>query len=304
MQIYLLDKNPLLREPLRLEHVKTRLLGHFGTTPGQNFIYVHLNRLITERHLNMIYISGPGHGGPAIVAQVYLEGTYTDYYPDITQDVAGMGRLFKQFSFPGGIPSHVAPETPGSMHEGGELGYSLSHAYGAVLDKPDLIVACVVGDGEAETGPLATSWHANKFLNPKTDGCVLPILHLNGFKIANPTILDRIPDAELLSLFVGYGYEPILVEGNDPAKVHPAMARALDECADKIRAIQEEARSTDEDVERPSWPMIILRTPKGWTGPHSVDGIQIEGSYRSHQVPMSAPAKNPEHLSVLEDWLR
>jgi len=299
----LLDKNPLLERPLSLSDVKSRLLGHFGTTPGQNFIYVHLNRLIKERELSVIYISGPGHGGPALVAQVYLEGTYTEYYPSITEDKEGMGRLFKQFSFPGGIPSHVAPETPGSMHEGGELGYSLSHAYGAVLDKPDLMVACVIGDGEAETGPLATSWHANKFINPKTDGVVLPILHLNGFKIANPTILDRIPQKELLSLFVGYGYDPIIVEGSDPAVVHPAFAKALDECADKIAAIQSAARATTDDFPRPAWPMIILRTPKGWTGPHSIDGVQIEGTYRSHQVPMSSPSENPSHLKHLEEWM-
>lgn len=304
-QIYLLDKNPLLKTKLKLSDVKPRLLGHFGTTPGQNFIYCHLNKLICERKLNMIYISGPGHGGPAIVAQVYLEGTYTEYYPTITEDAVGMGKLFKQFSFPGGIPSHVAPETPGSMHEGGELGYSLSHAFGAVLDKPDLIVTCVVGDGEAETGPLATSWHANKFLNPKTDGVVLPVLHLNGFKIDNPTLLDRIPQSELLSLFMGYGYEPIIVEGNDPGLVHPAFSEALNQCADKIAAIKEKVKFCDsKDVARPTWPMIILRTPKGWTGPSTVDGVQIEGSYRSHQVPMSSPVENPSHLQNLERWLQ
>lgn len=305
-QIYLLDTNPLLKEPLKLEHVKVRLLGHFGTTSGQNFIYVHLNRLIKERGLSMIYISGPGHGGPALVAQVYLEGTYTEYYPEITCDEEGMGKLFKQFSFPGGIPSHVAPETPGSMHEGGELGYSLSHAFGAVLDKPNLMVTCVVGDGEAETGPLATSWHSNKFINPRSDGAVLPILHLNGWKIANPCILARIPNEELKALFVGYGYEPIFVEGTDPAIMHPAFASALDLCADKIKAIQEKARNTPkgEKLERPIWPMIILRSPKGWTGPKVVDGHNIEGSYRSHQVPLSAPATNKEHLKLLEEWLR
>ena len=304
-QIYLLDKNPLLKRKLELSDVKPRLLGHFGTTPGQNFIYCHLNKLICERKLNMIYISGPGHGGPAIVAQVYLEGTYTEYYPTITEDEIGMGKLFKQFSFPGGIPSHVAPETPGSMHEGGELGYSLSHAFGAVLDKPDLVVACVVGDGEAETGPLATSWHANKFLNPKTDGVVLPILHLNGYKIDNPTVLDRIPQSELLSLFIGYGYEPIIVEGDDPALVHPAFAKALNQCADKIAMIKAKAELCESsDVKRPTWPMIILRTPKGWTGPKTVDGVIIEGSYRSHQVPMSSPVENPSHLTNLEQWLK
>lgn len=303
-QIYLLDKNPLMTRPLALSDVKTKLLGHFGTTPGQNFIYTHLNRIICERHINMIYISGPGHGGPAVVAQVYLEGTYTEYYPEITEDEVGMGKLFKQFSFPGGIPSHVAPETPGSMHEGGELGYSLSHAYGAVLDMPDLVVACVIGDGEAETGPLATAWHGNKFLNPKTDGAVLPILHLNGFKIANPTILDRIPVSELISLFIGYGYEPIIVEGSDPGLVHPAMAKALDYCFDKIASIKKIAAETDGVLDRPVWPMIIMRTPKGWTGPKVVDGLKIEGSYRSHQVPMSSPAENPEHLTNLIEWLQ
>lgn len=305
-QIYLLDKNPLLKRPLELSDVKTRLLGHFGTTPGQNFIYVHLNRLIKEKELQFIYVSGPGHGGPALVAQTYMEGTYTEYYPRITQDLEGMGNLFKQFSFPGGIPSHVAPETPGSMHEGGELGYSLSHAFGAVLDKPELMVACVVGDGEAETGPLATSWHANKYLNPRTDGVVLPILHLNGYKIANPCILARIPEAELLALFVGYGYEPLIVEGSDPGKMHPAFAKALDYCADKIAAIQKKAHETPEGelMERPTWPMIILRSPKGWTGPKVVDGKQIEDSYRAHQVPMSSPATNKDHLVLLEEWLK
>jgi len=304
-QIYLLDKNPLLKRPLELSDVKVRLLGHFGTTPGQNFIYCHLNKLICERELKIIYISGPGHGGPAIVAQVYMEGTYTEYYPNITEDEHGMAKLFKQFSFPGGIPSHVAPETPGSMHEGGELGYSLSHAYGAVLDKPDLVVACVVGDGEAETGPLATSWHANKFTNPKTDGVVLPILHLNGYKIDNPCLLDRIPRSELMALFEGYGYEPIVVEGDDPALVHPAFSTALKTWADKVAVIKADAQTRDEKYQiRPRWPMIILRTPKGWTGPAVVDGQQVEGSYRSHQVPMSAPAENPAHLKHLETWLR
>jgi len=303
-QIYLLDKNPLLRRKLELDDLKPRLLGHFGTTPGQNFIYCHLNKLICERKLNVIYISGPGQGGPAVVSQVYLEGTYTDYYPTITEDLEGMGKLFKQFSFPGGIPSHVAPETPGSMHEGGELGYSLSHAFGAVLDKPDLIVACVVGDGEAETGPLATSWHSNKFLNPQTDGCVLPILHLNGYKIDNPTVLDRIPRNELIALFVGYGYEPMIVEGSDPGLMHPAFYKALSKCADKIKAIKEHAKQyPSQDVQRPTWPMIILRSPKGWTGPKEIDGLKIEGSYRSHQVPMANPKDNPKYLEKLEDWL-
>ena len=266
-----------------------------------------MNRLIKERELNVIYISGPGHGGPAIVAQVYMEGVYTEYYPDITQDEAGLGKFFKQFSFPGGIPSHVAPETPGSMHEGGELGYSLSHAYGAVLDKPNLIVAACVGDGEAETGPLATSWHANKFLNPATDGAVLPILHLNGYKIANPAILSRIPEDELKSLFVGYGYEPLFVSGSDPGLMHPAFAAALDTCADKIAKIQANARKAVEDghrPERPKWPMIILRSPKGWTGPRVVDGHLVEDSHRSHQVPMSNPTQHPEHLRILEEWLK
>lgn len=305
-QIYLLDKNPLLKRPLELADVKVRLLGHFGTTSGQTFIYTHLNRLIKERELKVIYISGPGHGGPAIVAQVYLEGTYEQYYPSITANEEGLGRLFKQFSFPGGIPSHVAPETPGSMHEGGELGYSLSHAFGAVLDKPDLMVACVVGDGEAETGPLATSWHANKFLNPVTDGAVLPILLLNGFKIANPCILDRIPEKELMSLFEGYGYEPIMVSGKDPAKVHPAFAEALDYCADKIAEIKKKAKETPEGqlMERPTWPMIIFKTPKGWTGPKVVDGKKIEDNYLSHQVPLSSPATNESHLKQLESWLK
>ena len=303
-QIYLLDKNPLLKRPLELGDVKTRLLGHFGTTPGQNLICVHLNRLVKERELQMIYISGPGHGGPAIVSQVYLEGTYTEYYPEITEDEIGMGRLFKQFSFPGGIPSHVAPETPGSIHEGGELGYSLAHAYGAVFDKPDLLVTCVIGDGEAETGPLATSWHANKFLNPRTDGAVLPILHMNGFKIANPSILDRIPRRELLALFQGYGYETIIVDGDGPALVHPMLAKALDHCADTIAAIQKEARNSKGKLERPTWPMIILRTPKGWTGPKTIAGVQIEGAYRSHQVPLSAPSEDLDHLKKIETWLK
>lgn len=306
-QIYLLDKNPLLQKPLELSDVKKRLLGHFGTTPGQNFIYVHCNRLISERKLSMIYLSGPGHGGPAIVAQVYLEGTYQEYYPAISNDLDGMGKLFKQFSFPGGIPSHVAPETPGSIHEGGELGYSLAHSFGAVLDKPNLIVTCVVGDGEAETGPLATSWHSNKFLNPKTDGAVLPILHLNGFKIANPAILERIPRKELMSLFSGYGYDVLMVEGDDPALVHPAMAKAMDEAMDKIHSIQKKFRAVSSEevrnLERPKWPLIIFKTPKGWTGPKQVDGLKIEGSWRSHQVPVSDTSTNKEHMKILEEWL-
>ncbi len=301
-QIYLLD-NPLLREPLALAHVKPRLLGHWGTTPGQNFVYVHLNRVIKQYDLNMIYVSGPGHGGPALVANTYLEGTYSEFYPNIAQDEEGLRKLFKQFSFPGGIPSHVAPETPGSIHEGGELGYSLSHAYGAVFDTPDLIVACVVGDGEAETGPLATGWHGNKFLNPATDGAVLPILHLNGYKIANPTILARIPRAELASLLTGYGYEPLFVEGDDPAKMHPLMAETLDKAITRIQAIQKEAR-TSKSFTRPRWPMIVLTTPKGWTGPKVVDGKKVEGTFRAHQVPLSEPTEHPEHLGLLEAWMK
>src|SRR3954470_6963211 len=266
-QIYLLD-NPLLREPLRLEHVKPRLLGHWGTTPGQNFVYAHLNRAIREHDLDMIYISGPGHGGPAVVANTYLEGTYTEVYPAVTRDAAGLKILFRQFSFPGGIPSHVAPETPGSIHEGGELGYSLSHAFGAVFDNPGLIAACVIGDGEAETGPLATAWHSNKFLNPAADGAVLPILHLNGYKIANPTILARIPKQELEQLMRGYGWEPFFVEGDDPKAMHKLMAQTLDAVLERIHAIQEKARrGGDGDTSRPTWPMIVLTTPKGWTGP-------------------------------------
>lgn len=301
-QIYLLD-NPLLTEPLRPEHVKPRLLGHWGTTPGQNFIYVHLNRLIKALDLDMIYLSGPGHGGPAIVANVYLEGTYSEVYPSITQDRAGLAGLFRQFSFPGGIPSHVAPETPGSIHEGGELGYSLSHAFGAVFDNPGLIAACVIGDGEAETGPLATAWHSNKFLNPATDGAVLPILHLNGFKIANPTVLARIPRAELAQLLRGCGWEPHFVEGDVPATMHGAMALALDTAMQSIQAIQSAARS-GRTRSRPTWPMIVLATPKGWTGPKVVDGVTIEGSFRAHQIPLTAPRTNPEHLRLLEAWLR
>ncbi|WP_275096891.1 phosphoketolase [Sedimenticola hydrogenitrophicus] len=301
-QIYLLD-NPLLKEKLSNEHVKPRLLGHWGTTPGLNFIYVHLNRLIKEQDLNVIYLAGPGHGGPAIVANTWLEGSYSRYYPNISQDELGMKRLFKQFSFPGGIPSHVAPETPGSIHEGGELGYVLSHAYGAAFDNPDLLVACVVGDGEAETGPLATAWHSNKFLNPKTDGAVLPILHLNGYKIANPTILARIPREELEQLFLGYGYRPYFVEGSDPAEMHQKMAATLDACITGIRAIQSAARE-EGITDRPCWPMIILRTPKGWTGPKEVDGKKTEDFWRSHQVPFSEVRGNKDHLKLLETWLK
>jgi len=300
-QIYLFD-NPLLKKPLKREHIKPRLLGHWGTTPGLNLVYVHLNRLIKEQDLSVIYITGPGHGGPGLVANTYLEGTYTEVYPNISQDEAGMKRLFKQFSFPGGIPSHVAPETPGSIHEGGELGYALAHAYGAVFDNPDLIAACVVGDGEAETGPLATSWHSNKFLNPARDGAVLPILHLNGYKIANPTVLARISDDELDSLFRGYGYNPYLVEGDDPKKVHQQMAATLDTIIDEIKQIQQQARSKGLK-KRPLWPMIILRTPKGWTGPNKVDGKQVEGTFRSHQVPMGDMDK-PEHIKILEKWMK
>ena len=290
-QIYLLD-NPLLKEPLKLEHIKPRLLGHWGTTPGQNFVYVHLNRAIRQYDLNMIYLSGPGHGGPALVANTYLEGTYSEFYTSITRDAAGLKRLFKQFSFPGGIPSHVAPETPGSIHEGGELGYSLSHAFGAVFDNPDLIAACVIGDGEAETGPLATSWHSNKFLDPAHDGAVLPILHLNGYKIANPTVLARIGRDELEQLLRGYGYTPYFVEGHEPEPMHRLMASTLDRVIGEIRRIQSDAR--DRGVtERPRWPMIVLQTPKGWTGPKVVDGLPVEGTYRAHQVPLSEPADSP-----------
>lgn len=300
-QIYLLD-NPLLREKLTLAHIKPRLLGHWGTTPGLNFLYVHLNRVITETGANVLFIAGPGHGAPGVVASTYLEGTYSELYPDISQDEEGLRRLFRQFSFPGGIPSHAAPETPGSIHEGGELGYSLSHAYGAVLDNPDLIVACVVGDGEAETGPLATSWHGNKFLNPAADGAVLPILHLNGYKIANPTVLARIPHDELASLLRGYGYDPIFVEGEEAGPMHQAMAAGFDEAFAKIAAIQKAARQ-DGVTERPRWPMIVLRSPKGWTGPKTVDGKKAEGFWRSHQVPFSDMSK-PEHVTLLEDWMK
>jgi xylulose-5-phosphate/fructose-6-phosphate phosphoketolase len=301
-QIYLLD-NPLLREPLQAHHIKPRLLGHWGTTPGQNFIYAHLNRVIKEHDLDMIYISGPGHGGPALVANTYLEGTYTEVYPAITRDEAGLRTLFRQFSFPGGIPSHVAPETPGSIHEGGELGYSLSHAFGAVLDNPSLITACVVGDGEAETGPLATAWHSNKFLNPITDGAVLPILHLNGYKIANPAVLARITREELDQLMRGYGWTPYVVEGDDPSTMHAAMASTLDRVIEDIRAVQSTARR-DGAPKRPRWPMIVLATPKGWTGPKFVDGQRIEGTFRAHQVPLSDPRKNVGHRELLEAWLK
>ncbi|MEA2741739.1 MAG: xylulose-5-phosphate/fructose-6-phosphate phosphoketolase [Acetobacteraceae bacterium] len=299
-QIYLLA-NALLREPLRIEHVKPRLLGHWGTTPGLNFLYVHLNRIIVERDLNLIFIAGPGHGAPGVVASTWLEGTYSETYPNVSRDAEGMHHLFRQFSFPGGIPSHAAPDTPGSIHEGGELGYSLSHAYGAVLDNPDLIAACVVGDGEAETGPLATSWHSNKFLDPKTDGAVLPILHLNGYKIANPTVLARIPATELHALMNGYGYDPIEVAGDDPDQMHQAMAVAMDRAFDAIRGIQQAVRDGGKN-ERPHWPMIILRSPKGWTGPKTVDGLKSEGFWRAHQVPFTM--EKPEHLKLLDDWMR
>jgi len=303
-QIYLKD-NPLLDVPLTLAHLKPRLLGHWGTTPGLNFIYVHLNRMITDRDLNMIYIAGPGHGGPGVIAQTYLEGSYTERYPDIELSRNGLHRLFRQFSWPHGIPSHVSPGTPGSIHEGGELGYSLAHAYGAAFDNPDLIVSCVIGDGEAETGALATSWHSNKFLNPVRDGAVLPILHLNGFKIANPTVLARITPAELADLLRGYGYDPHIVEGHDPALMHQAMAATLDVVFDKIRAIQTTARTASDGANpgRPCWPMIVLRTPKGWTGPKFVDGKPVEGTWRAHQVPI-ADFKNPEHLGQLDEWMR
>jgi xylulose-5-phosphate/fructose-6-phosphate phosphoketolase len=300
-QIYLFD-NPLLRRPLTLADIKHMLLGHWGTTPGQNFIYVHLNRVIKKYDLDMIYVSGPGHGGPAVVANTYLEGTYSEIYPNISQDEAGLQKLFKQFSFPGGIPSHASPETPGSIHEGGELGYSLSHSFGAVFDNPDLVVACCVGDGEAETGPLATAWHSNKFLNPITDGVVLPILHLNGYKIANPTVLARIEPEELDQLLRGCGWTPYYVEGDDPELMHNAMAETLDDVVEQIQRIQHEAR-VDGNTMRPRWPMIVLKSPKGWTGPKIVDGLPIEGNFRSHQVPLH-PNTHPEHLKLLEDWLR
>ncbi|MGZ8739168.1 MAG: phosphoketolase family protein [Gaiellaceae bacterium] len=304
-QIYLLD-NPLLREPLTSEQVKPRLLGHFGTTPGLNFLYVHLNRAIRRRGLDVLYVTGPGHGGPGLVANAYLEGTYSELYPHVGSDEDGLRELFRQFSFPGGIPSHVAPETPGSIHEGGELGYALVHAYGAAFDNPDLLVACVIGDGEAETGPLATSWHGNKFLNPRTDGAVLPILHLNGYKIANPTVLARIPEHELEALMRGYGYEPLFISiraEDDHAEAHARFAGLLDGAVDRIGEIQRSAR-VDGVIERPTWPMIVLRSPKGWTGPAEIDGLPMEGTWRSHQVPMTDVRTNPDHLRVLEEWLR
>jgi len=300
-QIYLLD-NPLLREPLQIQHVKPRLLGHWGTTPGLNFLYAHLNRVISARNLDAIFICGPGHGGPAMVANAYLEGTYSEIYPDVSRDLTGLQKLFRQFSFPGGIPSHDAPETPGSIHEGGELCYALTHAYGAAFDNPDLTVFCVIGDGEAETGPLAASWHSNKFLNPLTDGAVLPILHLNGYKIANPTLLARIPEAELRSLLEGYGYEPYMIAGDDPADMHQRMAGLLDRVLDQVAAIQGKARKRGQP-ERPRWPMIVMKTPKGWTGPKEVDGLPVEGTWRAHQVPVDNIAK-PEHLRILGQWLR
>jgi xylulose-5-phosphate/fructose-6-phosphate phosphoketolase len=301
-QIYLYD-NPLLKEPLRMSHVKPLVVGHWGTTPGQNFIYVHLNRVIKKYDLNMFYVAGPGHGGPAIVGNVYLEGTYSEVYPSVTQDEVGMKKLFKQFSFPGGISSHVAPSTPGSIHEGGELGYSLSHAFGAAFDNPDLIVACVVGDGEAETGPLATAWQANKFLSPVSDGVVLPILHLNGFKISNPTVLARIEPEELEQFFRGCGWTPYFVEGDDPEKMHELMASTLEKVVEDIRLIQSNARN-NHDLTRPRWPMIVLRSPKGWTGPKEVDGLKIEGSFRSHQVPLLVDTSHPDHLALLETWMK
>ena len=301
-QIYLYA-NPLLREPLKLEHVKPRLLGHWGTTPGLNFIYAHCNRVIKKFDLNMIYICGPGHGGPGMVANTYLEGTYTELYPRIQQNEEGMRKLFKQFSFPGGIPSHAAPETPGSIHEGGELGYALVHAYGAVFDNPDLMTCCVVGDGESETGPLAASWHSNKFLNPARDGAVLPILHLNGYKIANPTVLGRLGDDQLIHLFTGYGYKPYFVEGNEPEAMHQLMAATIDRVVEEIHLIQEETRAKVSG-KLPVWPMIILRSPKGWTGPKFVDGEPVEGTWRAHQVPVADLARKPEHLKILEDWLK
>src|ERR1700738_521616 len=304
-QIYLLD-NPLLHEPLRPEHIKPRLLGHWGTTPGLNFIYAHLHRAIGACELNVIYVCGPGPGGPGMVANTYLEGTYSEIYPDISRDRDGLRRLFRQFSFPGGIPSHAAPETPGSIHEGGELGYALAHAYGAAFDNPDLIVACVVGDGEAETGPLAASWHCNKFLNPASDGAVLPILHLNGYKIANPTILGRMQDEQLIGLFRGYGYEPVMVEESQPMAMHQRMAAVLEQVIENIRSIQQQARRPGPDCDKmqtPRWPLIILRTPKGWTGPKEVDGKKVEGFWGAHQVTIDRARDNPEHLRLLEQWM-
>jgi xylulose-5-phosphate/fructose-6-phosphate phosphoketolase len=301
-QIYLYD-NPLLREPLKLSHVKPTLLGHWGTTPGQNFIYVHLNRVIKKYDLDMIYIAGPGHGGPALVGNTYLEGTYSEIYPNISQDEVGLKKLFTQFSFPGGIPSHVSPECPGSIHEGGELGYSLSHAFGAVFDNPNLVVACIIGDGEAETGPLATAWHSNKFLNPITDGAVLPILHLNGYKIANPTILARISHEELDQLLRGYGWTPYFVEGEEPEKMHQLMATILEKAIEDIQQIQSNARNKN-DTTRPRWPMIVLKSPKGWTGPKVVDGLQVEGTFRAHQVPLLVDSEHPDHVKLLEDWMK
>jgi xylulose-5-phosphate/fructose-6-phosphate phosphoketolase len=301
-QIYLLD-NPLLKQPLSLQHIKPRLLGHWGTTPGLNMIYAHLNRVIKSRNLNMLFVTGPGHGAPGIIANTYLEGSYSDLYPNISRDEAGMKKLFRQFSFPGGIPSHTAPETPGSIHEGGELGYSLSHAYGAAFDNPDLIVSCVVGDGEAETGPAATAWHSNKFVDPQRDGAVLPILHLNGYKIANPTVLARISSEELTDLFKGYGYTPYLVEGDDPVQVHQFMAATLDHAIAEIQSIQQRAR-TENNLQRPRWPMIILRTPKGWTCPKEIDGLRLEGYWRAHQVPFAQLAEKPEHIRILQQWMK
>jgi xylulose-5-phosphate/fructose-6-phosphate phosphoketolase len=301
-QIYLYD-NPLLTAPLKLEHIKPRLLGHWGTTPGLNFIYAHCNRIIKKNDLNMIYVCGPGHGGPGMVANTYLEGTYSEIYPNICEDVEGIKRLFTQFSFPGGIPSHAAPETPGSIHEGGELGYALLHAYGAAFDNPDLLVCCVIGDGEAETGALAASWHSNKFLNPARDGAVIPILHLNGYKIANPTVLARIPEAELTDLLTGYGYKPYYIEGHEPEPMHQKMAATLDAVVEEIHAIQKRARD-EGDLSRPRWPMIVLRSPKGWTGPKMVDGKQIEGTFRAHQVPVTDFQSHPGHIKILEDWMR
>ena len=301
-QIYLYD-NPLLREPLKMEHIKPLVVGHWGTVPGQNFIYVHLNRVIKKHDLNMFYISGPGHGGAALVGNTYLEGTYSEVYPDVSEDEAGLKRLFTQFSFPGGISSHVAPTTPGSIHEGGELGYSLSHAFGAVFDNPDLIVACVIGDGEAETGPLATSWQSNKFLSPVTDGAVLPILHLNGYKISNPTVLARIEHEELEQFLQGCGWSPYFVEGDDADKMHELMATHLEKAVTEIKRIQKDARKAGHAI-RPRWPMIVLRSPKGWTGPKVVDGLQIEGTFRSHQVPLIVDSEHPEHLQQLEGWMK